>query len=97
MIKIWIAWVPSDDSKNGNEPPEYIGIPFAQSLLCGDDYPCDTWSKPGLVFALFKEWDDGRTTHKKIIFCYSLGALLCFNLGKKGVYKMKSERLNIHK
>jgi hypothetical protein len=49
LIETWIAWIPCDDPKNGNEPPEHFGIPFAQPLLCGDDYPCDTWPKSGLV------------------------------------------------
>jgi hypothetical protein len=42
LIEIWIARISRDDLEDGNEPPEDIRVPCAQSLFCCDDYPRDT-------------------------------------------------------
>ena len=42
LIEVWIARISRDDPENGNEPPKHIRVPFAQSLFCRDDHPCDT-------------------------------------------------------
>ncbi len=42
LIEIWIARISRDDLEDGNELPEDVRVPIAQSLFCCDDYPRDT-------------------------------------------------------